>query len=111
MVFGFLGDPASHLVTHEGLMLRIDGADCDIDIHPSGCFVKDGNLGTLPGEESQYLALSDAPTGEIFSLVNVATSSYWKRDCKEAACIVQRVDVENRDVTKKYVTVHGVESV
>lgn len=93
---GFIGDPATHLVTPGGLMLNFVNADCEPDIYPSACFSKDGNLGTLPGEGAEYVAFSNSQNKEIYALVDPGGRGF-ATPCEEG-CILQRISVEERDL-------------
>src|SRR5690606_33285633 len=67
-IVGFLGEPVSHLITHEGHQLRILTADCDSQVNDNSCFGQDGNLGTLPGTDARYVGFSQETNGTLFAL-------------------------------------------
>ena len=50
--YAFDGSPPVHLITDSGLLLRIHGDNCtgSMSSFSTGCFVKDGALGTLTGK-------------------------------------------------------------
>jgi hypothetical protein len=98
-VVGFTGEPHTHLVTRAGLMLSFANADCNADLNSfdSGCFVKDGNLGTLPGPDAVYAGMSAQQNGRLFALVDPASGSSFGGPC-EKGCILQHIDVASRDV-------------
>jgi hypothetical protein len=92
---GFIGEPATHLITQEGLMLSFMGADC-VQAGP-GCFLKDGNLGTLPGPDAHYGGLGNERDGEVFALVDPASGVFYEAPCQEG-CILQRISLATHDV-------------
>ncbi len=96
---GFTGEPHTHLVTRQGLMLSFANADCNADLNSfdSGCFVKDGNLGTLPGPDAVYAGMSAQQNGRLFALVDPASGSSFGAPC-EKGCILQQIEVASRDV-------------
>lgn len=92
-VVGFLGNPATHLITRDGLMLAFTSADCVPE--GGGCFVKDGSLGTLPGPDAHYVGLSNSQDGEMYAIVDTGDS--YGGPCM-SGCILQRIETETRDV-------------
>jgi hypothetical protein len=103
-VYSFFGSPATHLVTDTGLMLRIYGADCNgmNNSFSTGCFVKDGALGTLTGAQA-FMGMDADASGHVYGLVDVA-AGYLNSGCK-MGCLLQKVDVAARSVEKQ-LTVH-----
>jgi hypothetical protein len=99
-VVGFIGNPATHLVTTQGLMLSFMNADCNASDSSltTGCFVKDGNLGTLPGSAAAYAALSNEQEGEVYALVDPGSS--YSEQCSDG-CQLQRIDVAERLVSSE----------
>ncbi len=93
--YGFVGEPErTHLVAPEGEMLNFAGADCNVEDRQ--CFLKDGNLGTLPGDAAKYVGLSDEQNGEVFALVS-PSGDVFDGPCANS-CILQRVEVATRSV-------------
>jgi len=98
---GIVGEPATHVITQQGLMLSFMGADCVKN--GVGCFIKDGNLGTLPGPDARYGGLGAERDGQIFALVDPASNSFYEGPCQEG-CILQRISLETHDVIYKHTT-------
>lgn len=93
--YAFDGAPATHLFTHEGLALAIYGSGCTPgDPYSSGCFVKDGTLGTLTG--AQVFRGMDSAEGKVFGLVDPAGWT-WEDSCA-GGCLVQRIDAASHTV-------------
>ncbi|UJR79639.1 Hypothetical protein I5071_16770 [Sandaracinus amylolyticus] len=96
-VFAFVGSPATHLVNHVGVMLRIFGDGCAPgSSFTSGCFVRDGDLGTLSGSEG-YVAMTEDGTS-IYALQGDGDRFFSDPLC-ETACTIERVDPAARRVT------------
>ncbi len=95
-VLAFHGVPATHVVTEEGIMLRIEGATCEVDTYPSTCLERDGDLGTLDVGE-RYAAMTEDGDGYIYGLLD--PSDRWFDDpyC-EMGCDLQRIDSAARTV-------------
>ena len=96
--YAFDGSPPTHLITHAGLILKIYDANCkgDANSFTTGCFVKDGALGTLSG--SQYFAAMDSnPSGKVFGLVDPASDYGLDGPCAKS-CLLESVDVVGRNV-------------
>ena len=93
--YGFAGEPIpTHVIAPEGVMLNFASADCNPDDRQ--CFLKDGNLGTLPGTAAVYVSVSTEQDGEVFGLISPGGYSY-SGPC-EGNCILQRIEVETRSV-------------
>jgi hypothetical protein len=96
--YAFWGDPATHVVTTEGILLRIHDEGCEPGVYPGNCFVKDGELGTLPVDAYDYLDLREGDAGTVYALVLETTDPYtYDAICGEG-CTIQRVDVAQRSV-------------
>jgi hypothetical protein len=67
--FAFRGRPATHLVTHEGRFLKLDGClTATSSYPPSGaCLVKDGVLGTLQTSQS-FFAMETGGDGYLYAI-------------------------------------------
>jgi hypothetical protein len=100
--YGFDAVPATHLVNLDGLMLRILGDGCDAmhNSFTSGCFVKDGALGTLPSGRT-YLGLGNDDGGRLFAVVNDGSQTYAYSALCPGGCTVQRIDVASRTVVSQ----------
>lgn len=101
--FAFAGTPPTHLVNTDGLLLRLFGDGCD-SMHnsfTSGCFVKDGNLGTLPMART-FAALANDEQGRMFSLLRGTTgsTSFFDPLCP-GGCSLQQIDVDARRVVSE----------
>lgn len=96
--YAFYGNPPTHLVTFEGLMLEIYAEGCtpDESSFTSQCFVKDGALGTLTGSQF-FLGMDQDAEGFIYGIVSAGGGSYFDPLCT-AGCIVQKIDVAERSV-------------
>jgi len=89
--------PADRLVTSEGILLKIHAPGCT----PSGtgCFEKDGVLGTLTTGQT-YLAVTDDGANKFYGIAaNPATT--WTDVVCTAGCETQQVDVAKRLITSK----------
>ena len=75
-VYAYDGSPPTHLVTHEGLMLRIYGSQCSAaeSSFSSECFVRDGGIGTLLGAQ-RFLGMDNDAGGKLYGLVSLSRSS------------------------------------
>jgi hypothetical protein len=92
--YAFWGDPATHVVTPRGLLLRIHGEGCSADVSSfrSGCFVMDGTISTLPRGSLAYRDLREAADGSIVGIVSSPDLSDGR--CTDPpGCVVQRIDV------------------
>jgi hypothetical protein len=88
-VYAFDGVPPVHLITHEGLMLEIEGADP---------FVKDGAVGTLSTGE-YFLGLDNDGSGKLYGLMYPGLGDYWPGESLcERGCVVQRIDIASNTV-------------
>jgi hypothetical protein len=94
--YAYDGSPPTHLIQSAGLMLKIYGDGCDSTMNPftTGCFVKDGVLGTLRTGES-YVGLGDDAAGTVFAVV--AAGNNFDAPCK-TGCAFQRIDVTTRTI-------------
>lgn len=95
LVAGFIGAPATHLITEEGLFLSLREAGCVTgrSSFTSECFLKDGELGTLLGGE-RFVALDARNTDKLYGVVGRVDAYYPCHD----GCRVQRVDLASRTV-------------
>jgi len=100
MIFAFDTTPAAHLVQTAGLMLRIYGDGCDSTMNSfnTGCFTKDGALGTLRTGE-YYVGLGDDGAGTMFAIVG--SGGFSTSSPCQAGCAVQRIDVANRTIVSQ----------
>jgi hypothetical protein len=92
--YAFAGEPATHLITETGLMLRIydpSPPDASAQAIP---FVKDGSLGTLD-DTHRFLALDQTSTDAI---AIVGANDYARALCS-SGCDLQRIDIAARRVT------------
>lgn len=100
-IYGFAGTPPTHLVNLDGLLLRLFGNNCD-SMHnsfTSGCFVKDGNLGTLWMTE-RFASLSNDEPGNLYAVVAGSGSSFFDPACV-GGCSLQKIDVASRKVVSQ----------
>ena len=96
-VYGFEGFPATHLITHTGLRLLIHGTDCAVgSSFGSECFIQDGVLGTLSGNQRFIGMESDHDGHLVYGLVDLGSSSY-NSQC-ESGCIAQKIDIAQKVV-------------
>jgi hypothetical protein len=104
-VYAFNANPATHLITHGGLMLHIYGDGCTAgSSFSSECFVKDGDLGTLTGAQS-FAAMENGSDGKLYGVV-ATNQSYFDPICPEN-CLLQRIDVATRTVEAQSVIALG----
>src|SRR4029079_18441543 len=99
MTFAFDDSSATHLIQSAGLLLKIYGTGCDpmMNVFNTGCFIKDGVLGTLRTSE-YYVGLGDDAAGAVFAVVG--TGSSFDSPCKNG-CSFQRIDVATRTITSQ----------
>lgn len=100
-VYAFNGSPATHLVTDTGLLLNIYGSQCNLEAGPFGseCFVKDGALGTLTGQQA-FIGMDQDDQGQIYALVAVGGGSYFDPLC-QSGCLLQPIDIATRTVVQQ----------
>lgn len=99
LVQAYVGVPATHLVNSQGIMLRIYGEDC-VPGSPfdSQCFIKDGELGTLPPDAYGFIDLREGFDGYIYGLVDPAAEWPFDPPCVESPCELQRIDPATRTI-------------
>jgi hypothetical protein len=100
VTYAFDGAPAAHLVQVAGLMLKIYGDGCNTTMNSfnTGCFLKDGAIGTLRTGES-FVGLADDAAGTLFAVV-AAGGNFSDSPC-QAGCAFQRIDVATRAITSQ----------
>lgn len=93
MVFAFDNSSAAKsLITHEGLLLRVDTCDGSA---VTTCLEKNGALGTLTG--SQRFVGMDTVGESVFGLISTASSYYG--ESPSSGYLLQVADVPSREVT------------
>jgi hypothetical protein len=99
-IYAFDTSPPDHLITDTGLLLHVYGDDCSTKTtsFTSGCFTKDGTLGTLSGSQI-FVGMDSDGDGTLFGLVDPVNSSL--SDVCTKSCLVQRIDVSSRSVTSQ----------
>ena len=111
MAHAFWGDPATHLINAEGIMLRIHGEDCvPGSTFESECFTQDGELGTLPLDLRQYADLREGRQDVVYAVAPDNENSFpFGPVCGEPSCTIQKIDVPTRTVqgTVSYVSSRG----
>jgi hypothetical protein len=97
--FGFLGDPATHVVDVMGNLLKIDESECTPSPAPfnSKCFSVDGQLGTVGVGQAYAGVVEDSPTTVVGLLNKDERNSFQTGPCL-MGCQVQRIDVATRKV-------------
>jgi hypothetical protein len=100
MTFAFDGTPPVHVIQPAGLLLRIYSDTCDstTSSFTTGCFVKDGALGTLRGQDT-FIGLGDNAAGTVFAVVS-SGYSYSSSACS-SGCAFQRIDAPSRTVVSQ----------
>ncbi|MDO9018308.1 MAG: hypothetical protein Q8S73_12180 [Deltaproteobacteria bacterium] len=109
--YAFVGLPATHVVTVSGVILDIYPPTCvPMDGRfGTGCFVRDGNLGTLRSGES-FVALTEVSATAIAALVGTGTG--FSSPACAGGCTLQRIEVAARTVTSTRAhTIAGVAAV
>jgi hypothetical protein len=98
-VYAFIGDPATHVVTHGGILLQIYGPTCRGST-PAGtgaCFTRDGILGTLSTGQT-FVGMTEINATRLIG-ITAPTSGFPPPDSLCAAgCSVQRIDATTRSV-------------
>jgi len=96
-VFAFDRTPATKLINEQGVILRIYGTACAPTTgYGQGCFIRDGNLGTLPNNRT-FLAMTEAGDGTLYGIIDTGSGSFFDPSCK-TGCDVQRIDFDARVV-------------
>jgi hypothetical protein len=85
--FAFVGTPASHVVTQDGIFLKIYGESCtpEADDLERQCLVEDGSLAGVV-EEPRFAALDQDGQGTLYALLT--GSGYG---CSQG-CVAQKID-------------------
>jgi hypothetical protein len=98
--FAFRGRPATHLVTHEGRFLKLDGClTATSSYPPSGaCLVKDGVLGT-PQTSQSFFAMETGGDGYLYAIAGTY-GGYGTTPCT-SGCSVQKIDLEQRIIVSQ----------
>jgi len=97
-IFAFIGDPATHLVTHEGLLLEIFRGACRAGMTSrTDCFTRDGDLGSLRSGE-RYVAMAQSAT-HVYGIAGTGT---WFGDppCM-MGCELHEVEPSTRVVSRR----------
>ena len=101
-VYTFTGGyPATHLVTHQGLLLRIFEPNSTQCQPRSTCLLRDGELGVVDtfSKNTGYFQMTQDRNGSrVFGLVGPRDSS--RLYCPRGRCMLQEVDVGNRILTR-----------
>jgi hypothetical protein len=92
--YAFVGSPATHLITHEGLLLRFDA--CTDAPRDPGCFARDGLLGTLRRGET-FASMATGQAGLLYALVDGSGALPGDARCA-TGCVVQQIDIARRAV-------------
>jgi hypothetical protein len=102
MIFGYAGTPPTHLVNSDGLLLKLFDPGCTSTMNSfnTGCFLKDGNLGTLWPNEG-FASLANDDRGMLYSVVSIGSTSYYGDGPCKNGCAVQQIDVEKRKVVSQ----------
>ncbi|MFO0590964.1 MAG: hypothetical protein U0441_25700 [Polyangiaceae bacterium] len=100
-IYAFDGSPPEHLITHTGLMLKIYGPKCNPSesSFSTDCFLKDGALGTLSGNE-RFIGMDSDAAGKVYGITSSANAAPWDSACAPS-CGVQRADVATHVVESK----------
>jgi hypothetical protein len=106
--YAFDGSPPTHLITSAGLLLKIYDTGCTVDASSftSTCFVKDGALGTLSGNQ-YFVSMDSDAAGTIFGLVDPSTSYALSGPCAQG-CLLERVDVAARTILSQSIAHLGI---
>jgi hypothetical protein len=103
-VLSFDGDPAVHLVTDSGRVLKIRGTDCKALVVTSGCFVDDGDPIVVDpfSNEWAFAALDNDVAGRVYGLIEYMEyySSSPFGTCAHG-CTLYSIDVVSRSVLSK----------
>jgi hypothetical protein len=97
--YAFFGSPTTHLINQQGLLLKLhDDACAPGSPFDSGCFLKDGELGTLEERFKLYVDIREASATTVMALVSDMDFGFVTPPCIETACELQHIDVESRSV-------------
>jgi len=101
-IYGFDGSPATHLITDAGLMLRIYGDGCGemASSFSTGCFAKDGSIGTLSGDQL-FLGLDTDAQSQVYAVVDANPDPFGDPDEQPSNYLLERIDLDSRTVTKQ----------
>jgi len=100
--YGFNSSPATHLITDQGQLLEIYGDGCDA-LHnsvTSGCFLKDGSLGTLT-ESQRFAGLDTDDYAQTYAMVDTHPNVDPSDDAPIRNFLIQRVDFPSRMVIEQ----------
>jgi hypothetical protein len=91
----FDADPPKHVVSPQGILLKVDQASCG-ETYSNDCLARDGELGTLAVDSGQYfVAQADDGAGMVYALL--ARGGQVDSRCMYG-CAVQRIDIAARRV-------------
>lgn len=99
--YAFDGEPAAHLVTDEGLLLSLNDPDClpTMNSFSSGCFVKDGALGTLTG--SQVFVGMQSEGDVLYGIVDPTPGFAFDESVCADGCVLQTIGIAEREVMQQ----------
>ncbi|MFO0560933.1 MAG: hypothetical protein U0269_23140 [Polyangiales bacterium] len=97
-VYAFIGDPATHVVTHEGILLQIYAPTCRGSTPPGtgACFIRDGNLGTLSTGQT-FVGMTEISATQLVGITAMAAGFPPDSLCG-AGCAIQRIDANTRTI-------------
>lgn len=97
-VYAFDAEPPNHLITDTGLLLDISRSECTQPSMPSnlptGCFTKDGALGTLTGAQG-FIGMSSRG-GTLYGLLDTGSGAASSSGTRNF--LLQSIDVAAREV-------------
>jgi len=100
--YGFNNPPATHLISDQGVLLKLDGEHCTAqnDSLISDCFVEDGSLGTLAAGQ-RFAALDPNDFTQVYALVDTAPNVDPSDDAPIRNFLIQSIDFPSRTVTQQ----------
>ena len=100
--YGFNSPPATHLITEQGLLLKIYGEGCGALNNPVNfeCFLKDGSLATLAPPQ-RFAGLDTDDSAQTYALVDTDPNIDPADDAPIRNFLLQRIDYPSRTVTEQ----------
>lgn len=115
--YAFWGNPATHLINSQGIMLRIFEPGtimCGGYDESTACFVRDGELGSVSHSESYAQMTQDKMAQNVYGLIDktndgAASLNDYNSFCREG-CTLHQVDISNRIIKRETTVVRKFSS-
>lgn len=100
-VYTFVGNPATHLITDQGLVLCLNPEDCP---DPMFGLTLDGDVGVLP-DKTYFGAMDVDPQDKLHAIYGLQTNSLLDAPLCDQGCTLERLDITSGAV-EAALTVH-----